>query len=199
MDTRATQPAITDDKTNPSNVGPISSSRPRPRPVLSCLRCRHRKIKCDRLLPCKQRSMAGQANQCRYKHRPMPGANGPQTYQVQSSVAEVIGDSLVEPQDQDPQTLVDSTISTEGILKPNTLSSLIQRLERLERLHHSYSSNLSDKSKNETYSKDTNGHPRKADAALSMKPSGPRYHSQSYKKLLFHHVSPLFCRVRACH
>lgn len=44
----------------------VQSSQKRPRPVLSCLECRRKKLKCDRLLPCKQCDKAGVSAQCKY-------------------------------------------------------------------------------------------------------------------------------------
>lgn len=38
----------------------------RPRPVLSCLECRRKKLKCDRLLPCQQCLKLGQPSTCAY-------------------------------------------------------------------------------------------------------------------------------------
>jgi Fungal Zn(2)-Cys(6) binuclear cluster domain len=43
-----------------------SESRKRPRPVVSCLRCRDKKLKCDRLLPCESCTKAGCTSQCKY-------------------------------------------------------------------------------------------------------------------------------------
>jgi hypothetical protein len=38
----------------------------RPRPVISCLACRKKKLKCDRLLPCQQCLKGGRAQSCEY-------------------------------------------------------------------------------------------------------------------------------------
>lgn len=38
----------------------------RPRPVMSCLECRKKKLKCDRLLPCHQCKKSGKATRCAY-------------------------------------------------------------------------------------------------------------------------------------
>ena len=38
----------------------------RPRPVLSCVACRRKKLKCDRLLPCSQCERAERAEECTY-------------------------------------------------------------------------------------------------------------------------------------
>ena len=41
----------------------------RPRPVLSCIECRKKKLKCDRLLPCNQCTRAEKIAQCVYQNR----------------------------------------------------------------------------------------------------------------------------------
>ncbi|PWY70804.1 hypothetical protein BO94DRAFT_539687 [Aspergillus sclerotioniger CBS 115572] len=46
------------------HVGDGSLTRKRPRPVVSCLRCRKKKLKCDRLLPCENCSRAGCPTDC---------------------------------------------------------------------------------------------------------------------------------------
>jgi hypothetical protein len=46
---------------------PVANKRPRP--VLSCLECRRKKLKCDRLLPCNQCNKSGQSAHCAYYNR----------------------------------------------------------------------------------------------------------------------------------
>lgn len=41
----------------------------RPRPVLSCIECRKKKLKCNRLLPCNQCTRAGKIPQCVYQNQ----------------------------------------------------------------------------------------------------------------------------------
>lgn len=49
----------------------FESSRKRPRPVVSCLRCREKKLKCDRLLPCQNCTKTpGGSAECTYNHDP---------------------------------------------------------------------------------------------------------------------------------
>lgn len=47
--------------------GPSSGQpRKRPRPVISCLRCREKKLKCDRVTPCENCTKAGCPADCVY-------------------------------------------------------------------------------------------------------------------------------------
>lgn len=49
----------------------FDTSRKRPRPVVSCLRCREKKLKCDRLSPCQNcTKVPGGRNECTYNHDP---------------------------------------------------------------------------------------------------------------------------------
>lgn len=53
-----------------------ASSRKRPRPVVSCLRCRDKKLKCDRTAPCENCVKASTANSCTYNRNGIsPGKN----------------------------------------------------------------------------------------------------------------------------
>lgn len=48
----------------------VSPSRKRPRPVVSCLRCREKKLKCDRAAPCQNCIKAGCRSECAYNQHP---------------------------------------------------------------------------------------------------------------------------------
>ncbi|KAJ5586886.1 uncharacterized protein N7459_002651 [Penicillium hispanicum] len=55
----------------------ISQTRKRPRPVVSCLRCREKKLKCDRAAPCQNCIKAGCSAECTYNQHPEPGESLP--------------------------------------------------------------------------------------------------------------------------
>ncbi|KAL2808285.1 hypothetical protein BJX63DRAFT_39821 [Aspergillus granulosus] len=44
--------------------------RKRPRPIISCLRCREKKLKCDRVAPCENCRKAGCSSDCAFQHAP---------------------------------------------------------------------------------------------------------------------------------
>ncbi len=58
--------------------GPVDLAQPRkrPRPVISCLRCREKKLKCDRVSPCENCTRAGCAPNCVFLHG-TPAASEP--------------------------------------------------------------------------------------------------------------------------
>jgi hypothetical protein len=53
---------------------PPESSRKRPRPVVSCLRCREKKLKCDRVLPCHNCRKSSRSSACTYSDDVNPGS-----------------------------------------------------------------------------------------------------------------------------
>lgn len=57
--------------------GPASRKRPRPRPVVSCLRCRDKKLKCDRAAPCQNCTKAACAAACTYNQHPTSNSSSP--------------------------------------------------------------------------------------------------------------------------
>ncbi|ETN37226.1 uncharacterized protein HMPREF1541_08216 [Cyphellophora europaea CBS 101466] len=61
----ATQDSAPSDERNPLK-------RPRPRPVISCLECRRKKLKCDRTLPCRQCVKAGRSDVCAFQPGQLP-------------------------------------------------------------------------------------------------------------------------------
>ncbi|KAJ4375870.1 hypothetical protein N0V83_001148 [Neocucurbitaria cava] len=84
-----------------------ATSRKRPRPVVSCLRCRDKKLKCDRTAPCENCVKASTANTCTYNRT---------------------GISLAK------QNGEHSTPAPNGIVPTNSLEELQLRLAKVEEL-----------------------------------------------------------------
>jgi len=165
-------------------------SRPRPRPVLSCLRCRSRKIKCDRLLPCKQCTLTGHDRYCSYHLQPKAESSSSQSHNGRTAVQVSVDSSTVETEDKN---LVSAVIrqSQNSLERVEDLLSLQQRIQTLERICRTHSSTPVNTSsvENGSNAEGSRAQYPKIDAALSIKSSGPRYHSENYKKSLLHHVS----------
>lgn len=68
----------------------------RPRPVLSCLECRRKKLKCDRLLPCQQCLKLNQPSLCKYAPGQEPEARENAT-DLKSSTKRPRHDSVDQP------------------------------------------------------------------------------------------------------
>lgn len=53
------------------HAGPVTKSK-RARPTISCLECRRKKLKCDRVQPCMQCTKAGKDSLCTFASPPVP-------------------------------------------------------------------------------------------------------------------------------
>lgn len=63
-----------EEESSVSQASPLSS-RKRPRPVLSCVTCRQKKLKCNRETPaCQQCVIAGRQSECSYFNQPKAAA-----------------------------------------------------------------------------------------------------------------------------
>jgi hypothetical protein len=112
----------------------------RPRPVLSCIECRKKKLKCNRLLPCSQCTRADKIPQCVYRNR--------ETSQTQSQLVSDGSESELGPsrkkirgaqtaislatRDSAPDQLSVPLIGQNE--KSGVLENLQSRVERLERI-----------------------------------------------------------------
>ncbi|KAJ5623853.1 hypothetical protein N7510_000162 [Penicillium lagena] len=94
-----------------------ASTRKRPRPVVSCLRCREKKLKCDRVAPCQNCTKAGCPAVCFYH----PGAPFPTLSQAKRTRLE---DDIHRERDLQPESRHGAAI---GIIE-----DLQQRVIRLE-------------------------------------------------------------------
>lgn len=64
----------------------LSQSRKRARPVVSCLRCREKKLKCDRVDPCENCIKAGHRADCMYNQHPTELPSKPKRVQLTGDV-----------------------------------------------------------------------------------------------------------------
>jgi len=173
----------------------VSRPQPRSRPVLSCLRCRHRKIKCDRRLPCKQCTLTSHERQCSYNARPKPDeAGGPTTRNGSPSSRLVTNDFHTDLSHHSSIAISTESYNTS---RPEMLAALQERVRKLERFGTTNYFPAMKTPNSEKDCREGDDASPKVDAALSIKPSGPKYHSQSYKKSLLHHVRRV-SRIMIC-
>jgi hypothetical protein len=181
--------ALTIEDTSDSHTRPpISRPRPRPRPVLSCLRCRSRKIKCDRLVPCKQCTSTGHDRECSYNDRPKP-EGGSRTVNGSISRQTPTAASIIDVGNSNHQPAIAPPTTSQGTTTLITLISLQERLQKLEQLCATQSHAPVKTSYCENAATETGRSLLQVEGRMSIKTSGPRYHSESYKKSLSHHVS----------
>jgi len=184
---------IIEDQDNPDTRRPFSRPRPRhrPRPVLSCLRCRSRKIKCDRLVPCNQCTSTGHDRECSYNDRPKL-KDSSRTVNGSISRQGSIAASIIDVENSNHQPAIAPPTTLLGTATLKTLISLQERLQKLEQLCTTQSHAPVKISHGENVAIETTPPLSQLEGRMSIKTSGPRYHSESYKKSLLHHVSPTF-------
>jgi hypothetical protein len=170
---------------------PFSRPRPRPRPVLSCLRCRSRKIKCDRLVPCKQCTSTGHDRECSYNDRPKSEGDS-RTVNGSISRQGPTAASIMDVGNSNHQPAIAPPTTSQGTTTLKTLVSLQERLQKLEQLCATQSHAPVKTSHRENVAIETSRSLLQVEGRMSIKTSGPRYHSESYKKSLLHHVSRTF-------
>jgi hypothetical protein len=101
--------------------------RRRPRPVISCLPCRERKSKCDRLLPCGQCTKGGRAAGCKYSEE--HGTSRPRPRPVEDRF-HLEGNAV---ENLDVLSAGGFTGSMTGVTQPAVIQDLLERIRRLER------------------------------------------------------------------
>lgn len=84
---------------SPAELMDGTQTRKRPRPVVSCLRCREKKLKCDRTMPCENCTKSGCPSDCMYNHSPASLDALPRAKRVQlgSEAVDQHPDPRVEP------------------------------------------------------------------------------------------------------
>ncbi len=167
----------------------LPESRKRPRPVLSCVDCRRKKLKCDRLLPCRQCKKAGRSVGCTYSSRQeslAPAQLSDKSELIPENKTRVKAriQSPTEPHEWGSQSDVPR-------MKLGVIEDLQHRVDKIERL-------LSNESRLSTLA---HGQPCQADrlppsylGTLSIKGSRTRYHGQNHIATLLNQVSSLIVR-----
>ncbi|KAM3067265.1 hypothetical protein ACMFMG_005366 [Clarireedia jacksonii] len=113
---------------------PSESSRKRPRPVVSCLRCREKKLKCDRTLPCHNCAKSSHSSACTYSDEVNPGSASKRQVTVPVGTQSEKGRGLSRD--------VEAAPTTGGTVKPvssngvGVVEDLQLRVANLEKLLH---------------------------------------------------------------
>lgn len=104
----------------------VTSPPKRPRPVLSCLECRRKKLKCDRLLPCQQCLKGGRSHLCHYAEGQDP--------ELRSAVSAAGDQNAKKPRIQLSNFTPASNGDTHGF---DDLQDRVRKLEQALRLQES--------------------------------------------------------------
>jgi hypothetical protein len=120
-----------DSTTTPTTLPPAK----RPRPVISCLECRRKKLKCSRTYPCQQCLKVGRPGRCEYQagQEPEPNLNytgslapSPKRQRVLPPASN--HDATTPPSSNQPDLNHQASVST----KPGVVEDLQERVARLE-------------------------------------------------------------------
>lgn len=177
---------------------PASEKPKRPRPVLSCLTCRRKKLKCDRSLPCNQCQKSGISPACSFQSKAAtPGASlsdhsrEPDT-NPRRKIARVglDGDITTSNQYGSPlpsrHDVQSANLCSKVTDDVKDLAARVRHLEQeLERLHGGYSDS--------TFASTRTVRGVWPRGILKVKGSRSRYYSANHKLVLVRQVSK--CRV----
>lgn len=101
-----------------------SQSRKRARPVVSCLRCREKKLKCDRVDPCENCIKAGHRTDCTYNQHPTELPSKPKRVQLSvdalGNESKGVGIGIIEDLQQ-RLTRVEGLLASRSVNEPAVL------------------------------------------------------------------------------
>jgi hypothetical protein len=165
----------------------------RPRPVLSCLECRRKKLKCSRTLPCIQCTKASRATHCSYNEYPSgitPSEAAQDISHTEGGRVRKIVRGTVSEQRQNPECLSPGpNTNLTSAPKLGIIEDLQNRVEKLENQLKGHATTMNhlrgDGSDDEYRAKRYNVSSR---GIIHLKDSSTRYHGQNQKAALLIHV-----------
>lgn len=110
-----------------------SNATKRPRPVISCLECRRKKLKCDRSHPCQQCLKVGRPGRCQYQRGSEPETNGALSPGARPKRPRLDFNQVAENHDS---SFINKTIPNETTPvqpKPGIIEDLQDRVAKLEK------------------------------------------------------------------
>ncbi|EXJ57129.1 hypothetical protein A1O7_07473 [Cladophialophora yegresii CBS 114405] len=118
----------------PGSNSPASAPSKRPRPVISCLECRRKKLKCSRTHPCQQCVKIGKPSRCEYQagQEPEPNVDYSASYNTPNKRPRLV----LSPDHEEVETSsdrIDARRQSSVAAKSGVLEDLQDRVARLER------------------------------------------------------------------
>ncbi len=173
--------------------GNVKNTQKRPRPILSCLQCKRKKLKCDRQNPCIQCLKNGRSTQCSYSDFSSSAPSGRTPDVTESGRPTKIARPTLGDEHRGHVALP-SPISTQpsaAVVKVGVIEDLQDRVQKLEQ-------RLTRQSRASTFPGDADtddGSQAKPfnvnlRGVLHLKGSSARYHGENQKGALLRHVSP---------
>jgi hypothetical protein len=172
--------------------GIVKVPQKRPRPVLSCLDCRRKKLKCSRTMPCVQCTKTGHASRCSYHEYPPSAPSSEAVQDVSCSEEDArarkkVSSKITELQKESPSTGSNTTLTS--AMKLGIIEDLQNRVERLEHRLKTNAPNLN-RLRDHEPDDDYRGkrHNVSTKGTVRLKDSATRYHGQNQKAALLTHV-----------
>jgi hypothetical protein len=183
---------------SPSPANPITKiPQKRPRPVLSCLECRRKKLKCSRTLPCIQCTKASRATHCSYNEYPSVIASSETAQDIPHAedggrARKIVRSSVLGQRKETTSLSPRSNTNLTSLSKLGIIEDLQSRVERLENqlkgratsMNHLRDDGFDDEYRAKHYNVRSRG-------IIHLKDSTTRYHGQNQKVALLIHVGLL--------
>ena len=173
--------------------GNVKMPQKRPRPILSCLQCKRKKLKCDRQNPCIQCLKNGRSTQCSYSDFPSSNPSS-QTYEVIESGRPAKMARPTQVDEHRDHFALPTSISmhpSAAVVKVGVIEDLQERVQRLEHqlAHQPQAFTVPGDIDTDEFSQTAplNVNSR---GVLHLKGSSVRYHGENQKSALLRHVSP---------
>lgn len=181
----------------------IKVPQKRPRPVLSCLECKKKKLKCDRQSPCLQCVKSGRSSQCSYSET--SSSTGPSQQAPCAAEATCVGRpaklARVMPVEGIHVQVADismvSNHASSPVVKVGVIEDLQNRVQRLEEQLAVQSRGLSPPRNHTDQTRRLNVTSK---GVVHLKGSSTRFHGQNQKAALLNHVRrqiPIACHSTA--
>ena len=174
--------------------GTVKTSQKRPRPVLSCLECRRKKLKCSRTMPCVQCTKTSNASRCAYNEYPPSAPSSEAAEDVSHSEDHQRKRKLVHSDIPEQQTGTGNPSPGTKTTLPSTtqlgiiedLQSRVEKLEHQLKLHTPNLNCIRHFDSDEDYR--TKRYKLSSSGIIRLKDSATRYHGQNQKVALLNHV-----------
>lgn len=175
-------------------VGTVKLPQKRPRPVLSCLECRRKKLKCSRTMPCVQCTKTGRASRCSYNEYPgeatSPSPTARDVSHLQGGRArKIVRSEITEQHEETRSPIPGSDTQLSSVTKPGIIEDLQSRVEKLE---HQFKTGALKQNHTRDYDtnegRQTQRYNMSSVGMVRLRDSATRYHGQNQKVALLNHV-----------
>jgi hypothetical protein len=174
--------------------GIVKVPQKRPRPVLSCLECRRKKLKCSRTFPCAQCTKTGGASRCSYNEYaqctpPSEAAHDVSYSEDGGTAGKIVSRRVTERHEETERPSHGSNMTQTSVAKLGIIEDLQSRVKKLEQELKSHTPNLNHLREHERADDyRTKQNDVSFRGVVRLKDSTTRFHGQNQKVALLNHV-----------